>query len=129
MWLTILLRCLPYLIAGAVGFYGAWQIQDIRIEHRNIEITNIQGKFSLCQSANERNECTIEQLKKDATNTNKLCAQRIYLRTKLADRIQKIENINSQEGKKNETDVVTNDLLAELNGMFRAKANSQDGIY
>ena len=125
----------------SAGFYAAWQIQGIRVEKLKLEASRLQADVAVCQEANKINQETIGKLKKELADAAKVCAKRLKINDRKADRIRQIDEIKPYEfqvankygGKNEKVDVyvVTSDtLLNELNRMFNDPATgSKDGIH
>lgn len=110
-WFTIAKYGIPLLIAGMIGFGGAWKIQGVRL-------SVAKANFASCSSANVENTATIEQLKKQAESSSKSCQERLASKDST---IKKLKEIDGLRGK-DETNPSSGDPLRDaLNGMFGNK--------
>lgn len=137
----ILRTALPYLLAAAIGFGGAWKIQAVRIEGVRVELKQARIDLKACRDANETNLETIVNLRREIAQADKTCTERLKINSRKQDKIRQIDEIppyvpeiEDNGGEKDEKDnaiVVSDDaLLNELDGMFNdSTADRKDGIH
>jgi len=117
---TLIKYGIPFLI-GVVIFGGAaWKIQGQRLD-----VCKTQQK--VCVSANAENTLTIAAQKAEIEKLNKSCSARIESKNQTIRKLKQIDELNG--GKTDEkgnpgTDSGGDDILCELNGMF--KPDSKD---
>ncbi|MEK7075933.1 MAG: hypothetical protein AAB948_04035 [Patescibacteria group bacterium] len=120
--LLIALKNWKIIVGFAAGFALAWWIQGVRVDRLNIANDKLTNEIQDCQKANNTNQATITNLKKEITDTSTLCSSRLKVKDSVIDRLKYIDNLKVKSEGTNEKDNIADAhgdaILRELNGMF-----------
>jgi hypothetical protein len=131
-WLTIIKFGLPCLIAAAIVFGSAWEIQGIRIGKLDNNVSELIGithkwdaAYKSCEKANTTNVAAITELQSDVKKANAGCDKQQGIQDRTLLRLSQIDALHPYLTRgKNEKDnpVVGNSdpILAALDGLFSA---------
>lgn len=118
------------IIAGILVFIGiiiggsaAWYIQGSRVKSLQADLEKMKADLGKCTDANTSNKKTIDELRADAKTAKELCSDRLKVKERLFQKLQKIDSIKTVKTNEKSTANTADPLLAELNSMF---VNSAD---
>jgi hypothetical protein len=137
-WLTILKYGLPCLIAAAIAFGSAWEIQGVRIGKLDNKVSELNGEivkwdaaYKLCEKTNATNNETIGALQGEVKKNNTRCDTQQGIADKTMLALAEIDALPSgvKDKEKYETDNsgVNDSILAALNSMFRQTSAAGSG--
>jgi hypothetical protein len=112
---TLIKYGIPFLI-GAVIFGGAaWKIQGVRLD-------NAKATLAVCTDANAENDRAITAMKAEIEKLDKSCSARISSKDRAIKKLKQIDELNGGKTDEKEnpgTDSGGDDIMCELNGMFK----------
>jgi hypothetical protein len=120
-WLTIgsfALKYWKYILASAtalaMGLWIAWQVQDLRTNKLKTQNSKLKTENSECQKANEENLKTIEKLKSEISNSQRLCRERLRVKEKTINKLREIDAIDSPLWKRGARGDFTEDKFQKI---------------
>jgi len=90
------------------------------------EYATAKKDLTTCQEANEKNNETIDALKKEVKNTSASADKRLQAKDELVRRLQEIDSLAVEKDEKKNSAIGADPLLDRLNGMF--PSGGKDGV-